>query len=111
MFLAQPSKVLREILAYPIQQKGHVFLAEPQRAGEILAYPFQKKRPRFPFSCPDPRRFLGESLRILFNIERPRLVVCLTQGESDLFYSCTAKESCEGNLNLRKYLCVVRRHR
>ena len=79
-------------------EKGRVFLAEPQRAGEILAYPFQKKkatfflrshkeperflhvhfrikRPRFPFSCPDPRRFLGESLCILFNIERPILIL------------------------------------
>ena len=83
MFLAQPSKVLREILAYPFQEKkATYFLPSHKEPERFLRVHLRRKRPRFPFSCPDPRRFLGESLRILFNIERPRLVVCLTQGES-----------------------------
>ena len=63
-------------------EKGHVFLAEPQRAGEILAYPFQKKKATFPVFLPRPEEVSGREFMYPF------------QHREAKFNSCSA-ENCE----------------
>ena len=48
------------------EEKGHVFLAEPQRAGEILAYPFPKKKATFPVFLPRPEEVSGREFTYPF---------------------------------------------
>ena len=63
-------------------EKGHVFLAEPQRAGEILACPFKKKKATFPVFLPRPEEVSG------------REFMCPFQHREAKFNSCSA-ENCE----------------